>query len=176
MRKNLVLGGIRSGKTAWAERLAEAGGCRVIYVATAAAGDEEMAERIRRHQRLRPRAWGLVEEPLDLAGVLASHAGSGACLLIDCMSLWVSNLLHGLSHAEVTASTDAFLSGVAAYPDPLVIVSNEVGLGVIGMDPLTRAFGDRLGWLNQGLASRVDHVLMSVAGCPLVLKGNPIEA
>jgi len=173
MYRTLVLGGIRSGKTAQAEELASGTGCPVIYVATATAGDAEMEERIRRHRQLRPDGWGLVEETVDLPGVLGRYAGTGVCLLIDCMSLWLGNLLHHLDEDDVPAMLDSFNDQVADYPDPLIIVSNEVGLGIIGMDPLTRQFGDRLGWLNQDLAARMDHVVMSVAGCPLVLKGKP---
>lgn len=168
----LVLGGIRSGKTAMAERMAQAHDGEVIYVATATAGDEEMAERIRRHQRLRPSDWGLREEAIDLASVLADEAAKdeAPCLLIDCMSLWVSNLLHA-GDKVLKAQRVAFLETVTAYPGSLVIVSNEVGLGTIGLDPLTRRFCDELGWLNQAIAQRCDRVVMSVAGLPMVLKG-----
>lgn len=172
MSRYLVLGGVRSGKTALAERLATASGKRVVYVATATAGDDEMAARIRRHQEQRPASWGLVEESLNPGGVLDTHAVSGDCLLVDCMSLWVSNLLHVLPEKEIESALAAFTQKVADYPGSLVIVSNEVGLGVIGTDPLTRAFCDRLGWLNQALAARVDTVVLSVAGCPLLLKGR----
>lgn len=167
----LVLGGIRSGKTALAERLASGTNNSVVYLATAMAGDDEMRARIQRHQQQRPTAWGLEEEPLALAQVLAGYAlTQGApCLLVDCMSLWLSNLLHA---GEITFAQEreAFLTQVSHYPGELVIVSNEVGLGIIGMDPLTRRFADELGWLNQALAARSDKVVMSVAGLPMVLK------
>lgn len=172
MKRGLILGGIRSGKSALAERLALASAVPVTFVATATAGDAEMTERIRRHQAERPADWGLVEEPLDLAGVLQRFRGSGRCLLIDCMSLWLSNLLHHAPSSDPGAATAAFCEAVDGHPDPLVIVSNEVGLGIIGMDPLTRRFADELGRLNQRLAARVDLVLLTVAGCPLVLKGT----
>ncbi len=170
--RTLVLGGIRSGKTGMAERTAQAHDGDVVYVATATAGDEEMAARIRRHQQGRPEHWGLREAPLALAEALAEAAvcGEPPCLLIDCMSLWVSNLLHAGDEVFKRERT-AFLETVTAYPGALVIVSNEVGLGTIGMDPLTRRFCDELGWLNQALAQRCDRVMMSVAGLPLVLKG-----
>lgn len=168
-RKSLVLGGIRSGKSALAERLAKE--CRhpVVYVATARAGDAEMAERIRRHRERRPPEWGLVEADGDLAAVLGEHAATAPCLLIDCMSLWLSGLLEG---GRVEAETTAFLEAVSDYPGPLVVVSNEVGLGLVGMDAMTREFCDRLGWLNQDLAARCDDVLLTVAGCPLALRGR----
>lgn len=168
----LVLGGIRSGKTALAESLVGGSGMPVVYVATATAGDEEMAERIRRHQDSRPGGWGLSEAPVELAACLRGHATAAEPpqLLIDCMSLWLSNLL--FAGGDVFArERAAFLDAVKGYPGLLVVVSNEVGLGTIGMDPLTRRFCDELGWLNQALAQACDRVLLSVAGLPLTLKG-----
>ncbi len=166
----LVLGGIRSGKSLLAERLAAASRLPVVYVATAEALDDEMTERIRRHRQRRPQDWGLVEEPLDLAGVLDRHAGQAPCLLLDCMSLWLSNLLHA---DETEPQIDAFAEALRRYPGAVVIVSNEVGLGTIGMDALTRRFADRLGLLNQELAALCDTVVLTVAGLPTYLKGLP---
>ena len=167
----LVLGGIRSGKTALAEAQAAALPQPVVYVATATAGDAEMASRISRHQAIRPQAWGLLEEPLNLAKVLRKHGqyNPAPCLLIDCMSLWLSNLLH-VGGEQLEVQREAFLQQIESYPGPLVIVSNETGLGIIGMDPLTRKFCDELGWLNQALAQRCQRVVMAVAGLPLILK------
>lgn len=169
--KVLVLGGIRSGKSALAERLVSEPEQPVVYLATATAGDDEMAERIARHQQQRPDDWGLVEEPVDLAAVLAAHGqrDPAPAVLVDCMSLWMSNLLQEPQH-RFGDHRQAFLEALERYPGPVVIVSNEVGLGTIGMDPLTRRFADELGWLNQDLASRCDQVLMSIAGLPLTLK------
>jgi len=167
----LVLGGIRSGKTALAERLASDTNSSVMYLATATAGDDEMRARIQRHQQQRPADWGLEEEPAALGQVIACFAQKQTppCILVDCMSLWLSNLLHA---GEETFAREraAFLEQVNGYPGELVIVSNEVGLGIIGMDPLTRRFADELGWLNQSLAKLCDKVVMSVAGLPVVLK------
>ncbi|MFP3976581.1 MULTISPECIES: bifunctional adenosylcobinamide kinase/adenosylcobinamide-phosphate guanylyltransferase [Marinobacter] len=167
----LVLGGIRSGKTALAEQLASGTNNSVVYLATATAGDDEMRTRIQRHQQQRPDSWGLEEEPLALAQVLARQAKATQlpCILIDCMSLWVSNLLHA-GEKTFAREREAFLNQVSLYPGELVIVSNEVGLGTIGMDPLTRRFADELGWLNQALAAVSDKVVMSIAGLPTVLK------
>lgn len=167
----LVLGGIRSGKTALAESLA-AGWSQATYVATATAGDAEMAARIARHQAGRPGHWGLVEEPIHLAQVLdgQERLAPPPGLLIDCMSLWVSNLLMA-GDGTFRAERDGFLEAVSRYPGPVAIVSNEVGLGTIGMDPLTRRFADELGWLNQALARRCQRVVLSIAGLPQVLKG-----
>ncbi|MBW0148353.1 bifunctional adenosylcobinamide kinase/adenosylcobinamide-phosphate guanylyltransferase [Marinobacter arenosus] len=166
----LVLGGIRSGKTALAESVATTWD-RATYVATATAGDDEMALRIARHREGRPEHWGVVEEPLHLAGVLETQAGSDhpPGLLIDCMSLWVSNLLFA-GEGVLEFERNRFLETLTDYPAPVAIVSNEVGLGTIGMDPLTRRFADELGWLNQALAARCHRVVLSVAGLPQVLK------
>ncbi|MBW4935283.1 bifunctional adenosylcobinamide kinase/adenosylcobinamide-phosphate guanylyltransferase [Marinobacter sp. F4206] len=168
----LVLGGIRSGKTALAESVAVAWD-RVTYVATATAGDDEMAARIAHHRDCRPDHWGLVEEPLHLAWVLETQARSDhpPGLLIDCMSLWVSNLLFARD-GVFESERNRFLESLPGYPGPVAIVSNEVGLGTIGMDPLTRRFADELGWLNQALAARCHRVVLSVAGLPQILKGS----
>lgn len=169
----LVLGGIRSGKTGLAEQLAGQGSDRVVYVATATAGDDEMADRIRRHQQSRPQQWGLAEEPIRLGSLLARMAREDEppLLLVDCMSLWLSNLLFAGDEVFSRERSD-FLAALEHYPGDIVIVSNEVGLGTIGMDPLTRRFCDELGWLNQALAQRCERVVMSVAGLPVVLKGQ----
>lgn len=181
MSCTLVLGGVRSGKTALAERLitarssGHAGG--VLYLATAEAGDDEMRERIRRHRQQRPRHWRLLEIPLQLGQSLNELAGSRAapCVLIDCMSLWVSNLLHA-EPAALEREKAALLSALEHYPGAVIVVSNEAGLGLIGMDALSRRFADQLGWLNQDLAALSEQVVMSVAGLPLVLKGAPLPA
>ena len=171
MKKVLVLGGIRSGKSGLAERLAARHG-RVCYLATAAAGDEEMADRIRRHRERRPPEWQLVEEPVALGAVMTERAEEAPTLLVDCMSLWLGQLLAADEDALFRRERHAFVDALSAYPGAVVIVSNEVGLGTIGMDSLTRRFADELGWLNQDLAERCDTVVLSVAGLPQVLKGT----
>lgn len=174
INRHLVLGGIRSGKTALAERLAASVGEEVIYLATASVTDEEMADRIRRHQASRPRHWGLEETPLALGQSLRHHGESTPppCLLVDCMSLWLSNLLFA-GDAVFERERAAFLEALEGYPGSIIIVSNEVGLGTVAMEALTRRFCDQLGWLNQALARRCNRVTMSVAGLPLVLKDSP---
>jgi adenosylcobinamide kinase/adenosylcobinamide-phosphate guanylyltransferase len=169
--KVLVLGGVRSGKSALAEKLATDMGRAVVYIATATAGDEEMAVRIRRHQDRRPAGWGLVEAPLRLAEALSAQGEKTQppCLLIDCMSLWLSNLLH-VGDTIFQQELEQFLKALKVYPGPVVIVSNEVGLGIIGMDSLTRRFADELGSLNQALAAQCGRVMMSVAGLTWSLK------
>lgn len=173
MSHTLVLGGIRSGKSALAESRAGSEDGPVLYIATATAGDDEMAERIARHQQGRPSDWGLEEEPLALASVLDRHSADAPTLLIDCMSLWLGNLL-GAGQETLAREREAFPEALARYPGSVVIVSNEVGLGTIGMDAMTRQFCDELGWLNQALARHCDNVILSVAGLPTVLKGEPV--
>jgi adenosylcobinamide kinase/adenosylcobinamide-phosphate guanylyltransferase len=166
----LVLGGIRSGKSARAEETIAAARKPVVYLATAAAGDDEMALRIERHQQRRPAEWQLVEAPVKLAAALQGQSREAPpAVLIDCMSLWVSNLLHA-GDDVFRQERQAFLGALADYAGDVVIVSNEVGLGMVAMDTLSRRFCDELGWLNQDLARHCDSVVMSVAGLPLTLK------
>ena len=173
MPHSLILGGIRSGKSSLAEKRVTDQNDPVVYVATATAGDGEMSDRIRRHRMRRPASWGLVEEPLHLGALLNRQTtlSPAPCVLIDCMSLWVSNLLHA-GDAAFVRERDSLLGALGQYPGNVVIVSNEVGLGTIGMDPLTRRFADELGWLNQSLAKKCDTVLLSVAGIAQTLKGE----
>lgn len=161
---SLVLGGARSGKSAYAERLCPAGG---VYVATAAPADHEMADRIRHHRARRGPAWTTIEEPLDLAGVL-SMAAPGRPLLIDCLTLWLSNLLE--AGRDVAAETTTLTQALRAAATPVVLVSNEVGMGIVPSTPLGRAFRDHAGQLNQAVAAVADRVVLVIAGLPLVLK------
>lgn len=163
---SLILGGARSGKSLYAERLCSAGG---VYVATATALDHEMAERIRRHRARRGPAWTTIEEPLDLAGVL-TRAAPGRPFLVDCLTLWLSNVLE--AGRDVAAETAALTQALRAAPAPVVLVGNEVGLGIVPATALGRAFRDHAGRLNQAIAALADHVVFLVAGLPLVLKGN----
>ena len=164
----LVLGGARSGKTAHALVSAEAVGLRRIYVATAEAGDAEMAERIARHRAERGAGWRTVEAPLDLVGALAL-AGEADVVLVDCLTLWLSNLM--LGGRDVGAATDGLLAALAEAEVPVVLVSNEVGMGLVPETPLGRAFRDAQGRLNQQVAAAVARVDFVVAGLPLRLKG-----
>ncbi|MBX9991008.1 bifunctional adenosylcobinamide kinase/adenosylcobinamide-phosphate guanylyltransferase [Phreatobacter oligotrophus] len=165
----LVLGGARSGKSAHAERLALGAGGEPVYIATAEAHDEEMAERIARHRADRQgRGWTTVEEPLDLAGAIGREARPGRSLLVDCLTLWLSNvMLAGRDPADAQAALVMALGGAVA---PVVLVSNEVGLGLVPETPLGRAFRDAQGRLNQAIAARADRVVFVAAGLPLTLK------
>lgn len=169
----LILGGARSGKSRLAEERALASGLAVTYVATATAGDAEMAERIRHHQERRPAAWGLVEAPLDLAGALAAHAGADRCLVVDCLTLWLSNWLCGGDAAGFAAQRQALLDTLPGLPGRLILVGNETGMGVVPLGELSRRYCDEAGRLHQDLAALSDRVTLTVAGMPLTLKGTP---
>jgi len=169
--RTLILGGARSGKSALAERLAAAHDA-VLYVATAAAGDDEMAERILHHRERRPAHWQLRESPLQLADTLRAEAHAARCLLVDCLTLWLSNLLCREDEALFATQRAALLAAVADLPGELILVSNEVGQGVVPLGALTRRFVDEAGRLHQDLAARCDRVVFTVAGLPQVLKGS----
>jgi adenosylcobinamide kinase / adenosylcobinamide-phosphate guanylyltransferase len=165
-RLTLVLGGARSGKSRQAERLATALPPPWTYVATAQPFDEEMRARIAIHRARRDAGWITVEAPLDLAGAIG--AAGGGPVLVDCLTLWVSNLLlSGIDMANATARLDAALEARAA---PTILVANEVGLGIVPDNALARAFRDAAGQLNQRLAARADSVLFLVAGLPMRVK------
>lgn len=166
-RLTLVVGGARSGKSALAERMVRAAGGSPVYIATAEAWDEEMAERIARHREDRGDGWTTIEAPRDLAGALAGVRGP---VLIDCATLWLTNVM--LAGADVAAEGTALLAALAAHPGPVVVVSNEVGWGIVPENALARAFRDEQGRLNQRLAAASDLVAGVMAGLPMVLKGQ----
>lgn len=172
--KELILGGARSGKSALAERLAGHSGMDVTYIATATAGDAEMAQRIRHHRAHRPGYWQTVEEPIRLAAALETHASPRSCLLVDCLSLWLSNLLSAEA-GVFEAQREELLETLPRLPGRLLLVSNETGMGVVPMGELTRRFVDESGRLHQQLAGVCERVTLTVAGLPQVLKGDPIE-
>jgi adenosylcobinamide kinase / adenosylcobinamide-phosphate guanylyltransferase len=167
-RSVLVIGGQRSGKSRTAEDLALRTGLAPIYLATATAGDAEMAERITRHRSRRGDAWTLVEEPLDLPAALKRAARADAVVLVDCLTLWVSNLMG--EGRPVTPAADRLLASLAELSGPAVLVSNEVGAGIVPDNPLARRFADELGVLNQRVAGLVSEVILTVAGLPIHLK------
>jgi adenosylcobinamide kinase / adenosylcobinamide-phosphate guanylyltransferase len=165
----LVVGGARSGKSAFAERLVTATQRPRRYVATAEAWDDEMRQRIAQHQRDRGGDWLTVEAPLDLCAALAS-ARPGDVVLIDCATLWLTN--HLLADHDLPAQTEALIRALAACPAPVVIVSNETGWGIVPDNALARRFRDEQGRLNQRLAHVAGLVVTVIAGLPLVLKGS----
>jgi adenosylcobinamide kinase/adenosylcobinamide-phosphate guanylyltransferase len=165
----LVLGGARSGKSAFAERLVGDSGLARIYLATATADDdEEMKARIAHHRGQRGRGWTTVEEPLALVDALTREATHGRAVLVDCLTLWLSNLMLAGRDPEIEARQLTRFLGVARYP--VVFVSNEVGLGLVPDTPLGRRFRDAQGRLNQIMAASVPHVVFIAAGLPLWLK------
>ncbi|MFC5459363.1 bifunctional adenosylcobinamide kinase/adenosylcobinamide-phosphate guanylyltransferase [Massilia niabensis] len=185
MSCTLILGGARSGKSALAERLALESGKEVLYLATSRAGDGEMRARIAHHRARRPAQWRTLEEPLLLAASLRSACRPGRIVLVDCLTLWLTNLmLCGVAEVpedgkftpppEFEAQRTAFLDLLAqGLPGELLLVSNEVGMGIVPMGALARRFADEAGLLNQAVAARVQRVILVAAGLPLVLKGAP---
>ncbi len=185
MAAELIIGGARSGKSAWAERRARESGLAVTYVATGEAKDEEMASRIARHREGRPADWGLIEEPLLLARVLAAAAAPERCLVVDCLTLWLTNLLFAdpacprLEAGEKLASEDfrllqsetsALLDVLPQLPGRILLVTNEVGWGIVPVGVLTRFWMDEAGRLNQRVAAACRRVTLVVAGQTLKMK------
>lgn len=200
---HLIIGGARSGKSSFAQKQAEAlegnlaeaieenpaealgqnsagvltlkSKKQIIYIATATADDKEMAQRISHHQQNRPKHWLLIEEPLYLSDIIKANSSNKTILLIECMTLWLSNWL---CHSGSIESKNkhwqdekrAFIKALSTYESELIIVSNEVGSGIIPLGELSREFVDQAGWLNQELAKLADKVTLVVAGCPLLLK------
>jgi len=166
----LILGGARSGKSRLAERLALESGLPVTYIATSQPLDGEMTERIAHHRARRPVDWALVEEPLALARVLRENARQGHCILVDCLTLWLTNLLMLDDPARLIEERDALLDCLATLPGRVLLVSNETGLGIVPLGDLSRRYVDEAGWLHQALAERCQRVSFVVAGLPMVLK------
>ena len=164
----LVLGGARSGKSRYAEARILASPGEPVYIATAQAFDDEMAERIARHREDRGAGWRTIEAPLDLPEAIAAESGTGSAVLVDCLTLWATNLL--MAEVDVDAATDRLLLALRSHAGPLAIVSNEIGLGIVPDNALSRRFRDVAGRLNQAVASAVDEVQFIAAGLPLRLK------
>jgi adenosylcobinamide kinase/adenosylcobinamide-phosphate guanylyltransferase len=166
----LVLGGARSGKSRYAEALVGALPPPWLYLATGEACDDEMTARIVAHRTRRGSDWRTIEVPRDLAGALA-RAPAGGAVLVDCLTLWLSNQM--LADADVEAESDRLDDALARANGPVVLVSNEVGFGIVPDNALARRFRDAQGRLNQRMAARADRVVLMVAGLPLVVKGQP---
>lgn len=182
----LITGGARSGKSGYAEALAAKSGLQVVYLATAQATDAEMKERIRRHRARRPSGWLTLEEPLALGSILRAQARAERCIVIDCITLWLTNLIlaeHSASAAggdvgpiepgpRFAAERADLLEALRTLPGQMIAVSNEVGMGVVPLGALNRFFVDESGRLNQAIAAFADKVVWMVAGCPVVAKGR----
>ena len=167
--KHLILGGTRSGKSHLAEKTAIAASKKLVYIATAQALDEEMRVRIAHHQSSRIAEWITVEEPLTLASSLQQHSTESTCVLVDCLTLWLTNTLLA---GEDTFQREraALLETLPQLVGEIIFVSNEVGMGIVAADPLSRRFVDEAGRLHQALAKICDEVTLVVAGLPLTLK------
>lgn len=189
----LVTGGSRSGKSRYAQELAEAVAGKRTFVATCPVVDEEMAERIRRHQRARGTGWITIEETVDLPGALRRAAGSGV-VLVDCLTLWVNNLLYeetlrsdreagvegsagssGLSEDEMEARSREVLRACADLPGTVIFVTNEVGMGIVPDNALSRRFRDLAGRCNQVIAGGADRVVLMVSGIAATIKGGDLR-
>lgn len=168
--RELILGGARSGKSKLAEQAAEASGLRKVYIATAQAGDAEMAQRIELHRQRRDSEWQLFEEPINLAQTLKETAAEDTCILVDCLTLWLSNCLFCGDDSEWPRQRAALLEILPQLPGQVIFVSNEISMGVIPMGEVTRQFVDEAGLLHQAMAEICDRVTLSVAGLPHFLK------
>ncbi len=177
--KELILGGARSGKSAYAQRRAIESGLPVTVIVTGSAGDAEMAERIAHHQAARPADWRVVEAPLALAATLRAEAAPGRCLIVDCLTLWLTNYLAPVdAGADSTAALPqawrdaraALLASLPALPGEIILISNEVGLGIVPLGSLARLFRDEAGRLNQDVAAACERATFVAAGLPLALK------
>jgi adenosylcobinamide kinase/adenosylcobinamide-phosphate guanylyltransferase len=167
----LVLGGARSGKSRYAQRLAEASGWHPVLIATAEAGDTEMTARVAHHAAARDARWALVEEPVALAAALGREARAGRIVVVDCVTLWLGKLF--LSGLDPLAATQDLVDTVGKLEGPVIFVSNEVGGGIVPDNALARAFRDAQGLLNQALAEACESVVVIAAGLPLCLKPAP---
>ena len=171
VRSLLVLGGARSGKSAYAQSLAEAFGPERLYLATAEAGDEEMAARIARHRADRGQGWATLEEPLEVARALGAEARPGRVVVVDCLTLWLSNLM--LAGREPGAAIAGLAEAIGALAGPAILVSNEVGMGIVPDHKLGREFRDWQGRANREIAQACDAAVFIAAGLPVQLKPAP---
>jgi len=182
MTRTLIFGGARSGKSAYAEKLAAQSGKRVVYIATAQAGDEEMQARIALHRQQRPAAWITVEQTVELADAIRRHAAPDSLVLVDCLTVWLSNLLFSEPHdypeigqiippGNFARQRAQLLQVLQDVQGDVILVSNEVGMGIVPQGAVSRWFVDEAGRLNQAVAAACDRVFWVAAGLPLALKG-----
>jgi adenosylcobinamide kinase/adenosylcobinamide-phosphate guanylyltransferase len=170
----LVLGGQRSGKSRFAEATVQASGKSPVFIATATAGDDEMRGRIAAHRASRGPNWMTIEEPLDLGSALGNVTRPGRAVLVDCLTLWLSNLIEAKRPLE--AEFARLIDALAAAACPVVLVSNEVGSGIIPDNALARRYADALGQLNQRVAAAADRVVLMAAGLPILIKpASPVD-
>ena len=167
----LLIGGARSGKSKFAVELAISSGGKVAFVATATATDEEMKARIAEHKRMRPSSWATIEEPINVPQWIYSHSNEFNTLIIDCITLWLSNcIVAGMSDEAILGEVEQLLNACKQSSCNVIIVSNEVGMGVVPTTPLGRRFRDMAGKVNQLIASQADIVYWLCAGIPVCIK------
>lgn len=167
-----VTGGARSGKSDFAQDMAEKIEGKRVFVATAQAFDEEMAERIQKHQENRGTRWDALEEPINLGGAIRSVLGQYKTILVDCLTVWMSNLLleYQDQNERISEIVDDFFSGLNESDETIIVVSNEVGMGIVPDNKLARDYRDQLGFLNQRMARRADDVYVLFSGIPVKIK------
>ena len=170
--KTLILGGIKSGKSKLAETLATNTNQATVLIATATALDDEMRARIKHHQNSRPAHWHVIEEPILLADAVRQSSNKDECIVIDCLTLWLTNLLLTDNESLIKAEKDAFIQAMTTTTQTVIMVSNETSMGIIPLGDLTRRFCDEAGLLHQRIAEQCDNVLLTVAGLPMPLKGS----
>lgn len=168
-----VTGGARSGKSDFVQELAEKLEGKRLFIATAEALDDEMKERIQKHQEKRGDRWNTLEEPLDLGNAIRSVSNSYRTILVDCLTVWLSNLLMEYKDEDeiISEMMDDFFTSMDDFEETIIVVSNEVGLGIVPDNELARIYRDKLGFLNQRMAKRADHVYVLFSGIPVKIKG-----
>jgi adenosylcobinamide kinase / adenosylcobinamide-phosphate guanylyltransferase len=169
----LITGGARSGKSRYAEQRALEMSAKPLYVATAEAKDEEMAQRIVEHRKRRGSQWRIIEEPLELTRALLAQRGKTDCALVDCLTFWISNLLILDDEKQASEKVEELIEKLPQLNFPLVFVTNEVGWGIVPDNPLARRFRDLAGWTNQQMAQVANEVILMVAGMPMIVKKEP---
>src|SRR5512142_1455493 len=170
--RELILGGVRSGKSRLAEQRATDSGLEVVYVATAQVRDAEMQQRIAHHQARRPAHWQVIEVGQNLACVLQQQAAASRCVLVDCLTLWLTQLLCDTDETVLRREVDALLAALPALPGHIILVSNETNMGIVPMGELSRRYCDEAGRLHQQVGALCERVILTVAGLPLIVKGS----
>lgn len=168
----LVIGGARSGKSRYAENVAKHSGKEVIYLATSEIYDNEMAKRVEMHKAQRPANWELIEEPLNIAEVLKTNSQTNNCILVDCLTLWLSNCLFGEYKNSWDEYKKQLMDVLDTLPGQVIFVTNEVGCGIVPIGEVSRQFVDQAGWLHQEMAAKVAKVTLVTAGIPTILKNE----
>lgn len=168
--RHLVLGGVRSGKSAYAQEVVMSSSMPVCYIATSQVLDDGIAQRVQQHKQSRPKEWQVIEEPFKLGATLTALSGTGKAVIVECLTMWLTNLICLENDARLEEEKAALLNAITFFDGILVLVSSEVGLGIMPMNSMARRFGDEIGVLNQTLAKLTDRVTFVAAGLPMSLK------